>query len=671
MVKRSGSPIAAPLPGDFDVSTLTWTRSFANVLAFALLASSVYADEPGKPAKGKSADALAVVPEDALVAIAIRNVQELTKRGDVFIEKTELKTPLRLSEGYRFVTGYLGLAKGLDEEGSAALMLFKPGLEEDSLVLAVPVKDWADMAANFKLRKEDLAGGKIVDRREREGESVFAYARYLGVRGNHLLMGGSEKIVKLAASGKSLGETLPAEDRASLAQDDILLYANPRRFTPEWDEMVHPLGRETDKLPPDERVELERLLAASKELRYALGGLRLDDGLGATLVLRFEGKKSSEILASLRSAGKSKPALSALPAGRLLAAHASSGDGDKSAALARGLVHLSLAGFALDTQQFVSAGHRPNVVGVFGEVWQRLQGSRAGLYENENAERDGHFSLVAVLDTENSAKFVTDMAGLARFVNASGLSLDDEAEVIDAKTIAELVAQLGHDEYRVRQTATTKLGLVGKAALPALEKALASTDAEVQFRTKALKQQINTSLAEEREDLLKRDLLSRIQPNFAFFPRAEKRAEQPIDIVQLRLRIDEAEQAAQLRRLLGPDWNKVRLASIDNRVILLCGSNTALFEETIGNVRSGRKGIEGDARLTKFRTRAPAERTVEFHFSLSRGQELVAAAADAKPAEAKSAGLSSLGLSISAERVRLDLFSPYDEVKSVVKKWAW
>jgi hypothetical protein len=61
---------------------------------------------------------------------------------------------------------------------------------------------------------------------------------------------------------------------------------------------------------------------------------------------------------------------------------------------------------------------------------------------------------------------------------------------------------------------------------------------------------------------------------------------------------------------------------------------------------------------------------VEFHFSLARAQELVAAAA-AKPMEAKSAGLSSLGLSISAERVRLDLFSPYDEVKSVVKRWAW
>jgi hypothetical protein len=332
---------------------------------------------------------------------------------------------------------------------------------------------------------------------------------------------------------------------------------------------------------------------------------------------------------------------------------------------------LSLASFVVETDKFVSIGHRPNVVGVFGEVWQRLEGSRAALYENEYPDRDGAFSLLAVLDTQDAPRFIADMANLARFINASGLSADESDEAIDAQTVAALVADLAHDEYRVRQTAATKLGLVGPPALPALEKAAKSADAEVRFRAEALQAQINTLIAEQRKDLLQGDLLSRIQPNFAHFPRAEKRGGHDIDIVRLRLKTNEATYAADLKRLLGPDWNKLRLAPIGKQVVVMLGSNTALFERAIANVEAGEQGLAADARLARFRSRAPAEETIELHLSLSRSQELAETKADAKSVPEGGAPLSSLGISIAPQRVRLDLFAPFEEVKSVVKRVPW
>src|SRR6187200_538678 len=117
-------------------------------VALALLASSVCADEP-KPAE-KKADVFDIVPSDAMAAVAIRNVAELIKRGDTLIEKTELKAPFRLSDGYNFVLAYLGIKAGVDREGAAALMMIQvEGVaigDFTSLVLAVPIADRAVLA---------------------------------------------------------------------------------------------------------------------------------------------------------------------------------------------------------------------------------------------------------------------------------------------------------------------------------------------------------------------------------------------------------------------------------------------------------------------------------------------------------------------------------------------
>jgi len=142
-------------------------------------------------------------------------------------------------------------------------------------------------------------------------------------------------------------------------------------------------------------------------------------------------------------------------------------------------------------------------------------------------------------------------------------------------------------------------------------------------------------------------------------------------MVQMRLALNEAEHAAQLRRLLGPQWSKLRLATVEKRVVVLLGSNTALFDETLGRVAAGEKALEGDARLMPFRSRVATGRTVEFHLSVARSAQLVAPDAEIKSNVKRAASLSSFGLSIAPDRVRLDLFSPYDEAKGLARGLGW
>src|SRR5262247_2020417 len=54
------------------------------------------------------------------------------------------------------------------------------------------------------------------------------------------------------------------------------------------------------------------------------------------------------------------------------------------------------------------------------------------------------------------------------------------------KEIDSLIAQLGHDDFKVREEASTKLAKIGKPALAPLRQALANGDPEVQSRAEML-----------------------------------------------------------------------------------------------------------------------------------------------------------------------------------------
>jgi hypothetical protein len=133
----------------------------------------------------------------------------------------------------------------------------------------------------------------------------------------------------------------------------------------------------------------------------------------------------------------------------------------------------------------------------------------------------------------------------------------------------------------------------------------------------------------------------------------------------MKLRAAEAEYAPQLRRFLGPEWSKLRLATVGKRVVVLLGSDTALLDKAIANLKSDEPGLQADDRYRAFHARTPAKATAEFHLRLGRSQQLATAGVAVAPPANKSPATTSLGVTITPQSLRLDLFAPIEEVKSV------
>src|SRR2546430_14920192 len=110
--------------------------------------------------------ALDLVPADtALAAIVVRDLDGLLKKGDKFIEETGFRVPLRPSELFSQAVQFLGIRGGLDDRGSAAILLLRPerdgdnigfGNLEELLAGSLPFSDLDKFAANFGFETGEL-----------------------------------------------------------------------------------------------------------------------------------------------------------------------------------------------------------------------------------------------------------------------------------------------------------------------------------------------------------------------------------------------------------------------------------------------------------------------------------------------------------------------------------
>lgn len=140
------------------------------------------------------------------------------------------------------------------------------------------------------------------------------------------------------------------------------------------------------------------------------------------------------------------------------------GDGTQNADLARALLLKVLEGFG-PSKKFVSAARRPHLVGIFTEVWQRLLGSRSAMFLNEEPQKSGLLSMVAILDTADAERFLTEMKQLSMFINNRGLKLAEAGDDgIDKATVNKLIGQLGDDAFRVREGGQRAVGGAGAAS---------------------------------------------------------------------------------------------------------------------------------------------------------------------------------------------------------------
>lgn len=615
---------------------------------------------------------LELIPENAVGAAAVRSIDELQKKGDKFVEDCKLEIGLaRPSILFTFIFNNLGIQAGFDLKAPAAIIVLPPLNKDDRVrlfdnferlvVLAIPVADAERMAGNFALKADDLKPGKIAQVNRNN------WGKYLAGRGKHLFLTSDESTLKRYLEAKPLAGLVPEKRRTSLNDADVVLHLDPRPFGGEWTEMLREserfLGKSDD---PQEQKLL--FVAALKQVRFGLAGIRVGEGLGISFTTYFEkdGKEARDFLDLLR-AGARPAGLQGLPEGRVIVAQAQGGDGAKNGIIAK-LIFDSLLRGVLESKHIISATDRPAFAGVFAEIWHQLRGSRLGVYLTSDESRLGLFSLVAILEAEDPARFVATMRVLARIAEGSDLDLAKKPknELVD---LEKLVRDLGDTVYRVREAASLRLRLVGEPALAHLQKAIDSADLETRRRAQLLHAQISQVAAERRKELLSKDLPRFVRPKFAFVAKAEARADTAIDIIKIQLSERDRLIAGQMEQLLGPDWDKLRLGIHGKRIVVLLGSETELFEQTLRNLKEGKEGLAVSKKLGDFVKHGDPQRAVEFHVGVENLLALVNAPRAGQPRP--SGLLTSFALTAAEDHLHLDLWVPTAEIRTVVKERKW
>jgi hypothetical protein len=636
------------------------------------------------PALAAPPGALDLIPDDAAVAVVIRSMQDLKAKADLLATEVPFPGNGKPSTELDGFISFLRIRAGFDETRPLALVMANPqhigakNLNQGDtalnlLVLAVPFSDRVKMAANFGLSADSLKPDQIIKLQGPHILNTLGTSVYL--HENYLFLGNQEKAILSVARGKALRNALRADQQRMPQAADILVQAMPGALGNEWSDFLRDLNKEFQKFPEaNERQTAEQLVNCLKEVRYLLAGVRLEHGLGLSLTTIFPAANQGaarQFLTALM-AGPGASDLVGLPTGRVVAAQAARGDGTQNAVHARVLWHWLCYAWPL-AREFLGTLERPTYLGIFTELWQRLRGSRFAVYRNADERRQGLFSVVGILDTDDAAEFATALRSLARLVEPGGVHLvGADARPEDVAAVEKLVTDLGDRRFRARNAASTRLALLGEPALPFLEKALDSPDPETRQRAQMLKQQIVDAAAARRKELLSKDLTRPLRPLFAYIPAAEKRLGQPIDVLRVHLTAKDAAAVTQLQQLFGPDWENIRLATHGKQVVVLLGSNPKLLEETLSNLKEKRPGLVEANWLTVFRRQVDPERKVEFHLSIRTALALQKAE-DLKKPEAFGADqpMTSLGVTVGPERLQLDIWLPSAELTVLLKGWGW
>ncbi|MDF1844574.1 MAG: hypothetical protein P1U77_24430 [Rubripirellula sp.] len=640
----------------------------AALLAGMALTSTSAQDTPKPKVK---LDALDHIPANASAALAIRDIRELKVRGDAFYKAAKVKSPTRFSAFFEILVSGLGLTGNVDDEGAFLLMTFCDDLDPfqqlQKLVLGVPIQDLDAFAKSLGIPLERLNSGEILALRDlpKSRTSKLNTIKFFAVRRNHAFLGLEKQTVKDAITQPSLGNRISKATKATIAEDDVVYFLAEGlvKSVLSWeDEFVQ---RFTNVFAQRENPETkERFL---QEFQWMLGGVRLDGGIGTTIMAEFEGDQSRDLLTRLGKEN-SQANLNGLPSGKILAAHALCTRGTEMASSARSMFRFVLEQALANSDGVLASDRLSNLSNLFGLSWQTCEQTRFAFYENPDPIQSGWFSLVAILDTEEPEQFVQDMVDLAPFMHASGLTTTDRKEKLEPEIVESLVEDLGSKRFRVRRLAAVKLALIGPPAIESLKAAATSQDIEVRTRSKSILADIQRGLASERKALLEKDLLSRIRPQLTYMANQETRGDRPVDFIHLRLRGKSDRMVAQLKRLLGPQWNTIRVAAVGNQVILLIGSELPLLDAALAIAQKPDRTTRFLERFENFSERSPRQRSGELHFSLGRLQQLMDPNFDPAQPLGEAKGISSMDVQITPQQIRFDAFMPFEEISVLLEK---
>jgi hypothetical protein len=638
-------------------------------LGLAMLAGSLRA-EPPLP--------LDLVPEDACIGIAVRNLAELRTKGDRLFAKVpergfprpsqlldmafaELQVPWKIDEkkpaAIVCLTGALG---GFAVDAKPNAKLFGP-TENFTIGAVLAPQDLTEVAKGYKMTVEDLKKGGVRKVPGRESEPFFGTTQ-AGFREGSIYLTAKEKATAAWMKARTLRQAQPAARQPRLDAADGLVYLGPNLFRfaqKEWDPEV--VNRDLD---PQEAAGQRRLNRAAAEVRSVLAGFRAGGGLGLDVSVGFDpkGTHSRDLLKAVSETGRTSN-LGGLPdSERLVGAFAIIGLEPKDLFLARVVVGelwsiLKGSSIVLDSDAAL-------VRRLFGDLYGRLRLARIALYHSSDPKRFGQLAAVAILEPDNSDRFLKDVA---RYVRLGDVEQFDPKAAASKAEIEKLIDDLGAEEFQKREAASTQLELIGDAVLPYLEKAEKSPDAEVRRRARELVRTLRSAADLRKQELAKGLVAKAFRPTFTLQLNAEKRAGAEVHLLGMRFESKEAPYAAGLKDLFGPQWNRLRLAAVNKQLVVLLGSDLDLLEQAIGDVRDGKPGLEQSATLAEYHKQAAPERRIELHLALGRVRVLLTPAADLPKDFKPSGACSSIALWTKPTEMGADLWVPAETLPDFLK----
>jgi len=615
------------------------------------------------PERAVAQGMLDLLKQDAALSLAFRDPEACIEKERKFSTDTGRTDGARLVQLFEAMLRPLAIQKGLKSKAPYALFYLQPESQDDLLfdnelfVQLIPFTRANALAGNFGIPKGRLMPQTIVPTK-----SDAFHAKFATRTDTHLGVSASENSLKRFLKSRPLAATLSAPQRQRLNATDILFHVGPSVLA----ELHKDLQRELiSKLrggdDPAEKKFLDQLGQGLKEAQAIVAGVRLDDGLDAHIVVTVRRDSSAaRLLASMRTTGKPST-LFALPDGDVLFAHAYAGDRTQHAWLAQAFFRHFLED-PIVTDRLVASASVTNYLGLLHEIWSRLHGNRFAVYQNAEPAKVGLLSAVIILDCDDPPAFLREMKTLAKMATADTLDWSKK-EVKKEVDIARLVRDLGNSSFAIRQAAATRLALIGAPALPFLEKALESKKLDLETMRRA--QEVDKGIRDRTAWRRKEMLLEENQPLFdhaklTFVLGVEKRLGQRIDVIQIR---NPAAEPAALRRyeeLLGPDWDKIRVAVVGKQIVLMLGSEVARFEAALRNVQQRNPGLAASKQFAAFHERCAKDRLFEFHVGIEARLRLLAANAD----EAPPGPLTSLSISLGETDVQFDAHMPTAEIRA-------
>ncbi|MFT5322778.1 MAG: hypothetical protein ACI8P0_000619 [Planctomycetaceae bacterium] len=499
-----------------------------------------------------------------------RNVNELKERGDVVA--SELGFPFAMTSLFSVVGSQLLVGKAADDNQPCGTMWFEPELIGEPevkqtwkkpIAAAVAISDTKKLAEVLQVDHEELVAGKIVEK----DHSVFGHkSRFYRMAGQYLWVVSHKKLYDVLKDAKPLAQSIPRSRLESIDSSDFLI-----EISAKTSELNQEAGQKRAERWLKAHKDLDVAEAEADAIRewfsilystsYGILSGRIDRGFEFCFQIFIDHDASPEL--RQRIVKFSPPAegvsLTGLPAGELLFGHAARTDSTGFHAAMTATVRESY-GFwwpglrDLQKKKIVSQVEQLKLLGLFGEIWPLTNRYKVGLYREENAAAHGLVSMAAILETEDPDRLMRELEMLAALVDRTALDPGDDSEA-GKKTVArvrKLISQLGDDDYQQRQSATTRLVLIGEPALPLIAEARLSKLSEVAKRATQIEKLIQEDLKEKRDAALDSSVFARAKPVFIFHPNAEQRVGTSVDIMEVR--VNERSELKHLTPVLaGPE----------------------------------------------------------------------------------------------------------------------